>query len=153
MSVKNINLEYYPIMKTGGTNPTKAAAGNPDLIEDAPVAKSPGKEKGIGDLVGGRASQSFASIDLAEEEAHWRKNHASQPFALGRGYEEFSAAYRTGFEGYSRHGLAGKSFDETETELRERYETENGSPKLPWTVARAASHAAWHRRAGKTRPT
>ena len=134
-------------MKTIGTNPTKAAAGNPDLIEDAPDAKLPGKGKGIGDLVARQASQSLADFDLAEEEAHWRENHASQPFAHAGSYKEFGPAYRAGFEGYSRYGVAGKSFDETETELRERYETENGSPKLPWTLVRPASHAAWHRAA------
>ena len=138
-------------MKTIGTNPTKANAGNPDLIEDAPDLKLPGKGKGIGDLVGGQASQSLTDIDLAEEEAHWRENHASQPFGHAGSYEEFGPAYRAGFEGYSRHGVAGKNFDETETELRERYETENGSPKLSWTLVRPASHAAWHRAARKHR--
>jgi hypothetical protein len=137
-------------MKTLGTNPTKNAAEDPELIKDAPAAKPPGK--GIGALVGGQPAKTGAEkIDPALEEAHWRENHANQSFAQGRPYEEFSPAYRAGYEGYSRYGVAGQSFEETETTLRERYETENGSPKLPWTVVRPASHAAWHRFAGKKR--
>jgi hypothetical protein len=136
-------------MKTIGTRPTKAAGARPDLIEDASAPKLAGKGTAIGDLVGSQSPQTPAEIDFAQEEAHWRENHASQPFANGRSYEDFSPAYRAGFEGYSLHGAGGKTFDETETELRERYESENGSPKLPWTVARDASHAAWHRAARK----
>ena len=130
-------------MKTIGTNPTSVTGSNPDLIRDAPLAKPSGKD--IGALVGGSGAPGFE-----QEEAHWRKNHAEQSFAQGRPYDEFHHAYRLGYEGYSHFGGKGQSFDETETKLRERYESENGSPQLPWNVARPASHAAWHKAAGQS---
>ena len=136
-------------MKTIGTTSTNKAATGPDFIEDTPSPTSPEKGKRIGELVSG--NKESAESELAAEEAHWRQNHASQPFAGGYGYEEFGPAYRAGIKGYLHHSTTGKSFDETETELRERYETENGSPKLPWVIVRPASHAAWHRFARRDR--
>src|ERR1700712_208187 len=98
-------------MKTIGTNPpTKTAAPSPDLIEDSPSVKPAAKGAAIGELVGGHVSKELADLDLAAEEAHWRENHASQPFAKGQSYEDLSHAYRTGYEGYSEHGMAGKTF-------------------------------------------
>jgi len=130
-------------MKTIATNPTTVVAGQLDLIRDSTDSTPPGNS--VNELVGGRALQTLEDLDWAREEAHWRENHASQDFSLGLAYADFSPAYRLGSEGYARHGVVGRTFDETETELRERYETENGSPKLPWTIVRSASQAAWAR--------
>jgi hypothetical protein len=134
-------------MKTTGTNPTKNTPEKPELIKDKP--SSVPAAAGIGVLVGGQSGKKSVETDHAEEEAFWRANHPKQNFAQGRDYQEFHPAYRTGYEGYSEFGSTGQSFEETETKLRERYETEDGSPKLPWTVVRPATHAAWHRKAGR----
>lgn len=137
-------------MKTIKPNLTvKPAEQGPELIKD--VRKPVAEGKGIGALIAGRSDPLAAGKEptMHEEEAHWRQTHPAQPFTEGRTYEEFHHAYRTGYEGYDEFGTEGRTFEETETKLRERYETENGSPKLPWTVVRPASHAAWHRSASR----
>lgn len=137
-------------MKTIGTNPPTETSAAPDLIKDNRQPAAAGTE--IGELVGGKSAQpnsGMQKFDPTEHEAYWRENHLTQNFAGGKAYEEFHPAYRAGYEGYSQFGHEGKTFEETETKLRERYESEDGSPKLPWTVARPASRAAWHRYSGK----
>jgi len=135
-------------MKTIQPNPKSAnAREHPEMISD-PVKPLP-EGNDIGKLVGGNmATATSKSGSHAEDEAYWRENHPAQNFASGASYEDFHHAYRTGYEGYHEFGAEGKSFEETETKLRERYETEDGSPKLPWTTVRPATHAAWHRKAG-----
>ena len=134
-------------MKTIGTPANSASKGDPELIPDKTTGPEP-VGRAVGELVSGkqRAGEKFA-----HHEAHWREHHPKQPFAQGRPFEDFHPAYRAGYEGYSEFGENGKSFEETETKLRERYESENGSPQLPWTVVRPATHAAWHHAAGKKR--
>ena len=136
-------IQFKIAMNTIGTNTTKGSVAKPELIKDAPDPKLSGVK--IGELVGGKNAKPAEKLDLAAEEAHWRANHAQQPYSGGRSFEEFGPAYKAGYLGFSKHGTEGKSFEETESKLRERYETENGSPKLPWTVVRPAVHAAWHR--------
>lgn len=136
-------------MKTIKPNPeSKKAEEVPEMIIDN--GKSAPEGKDIGKLVGGQKDKVPSNPSHHEEdETYWRKNHPAQSFASGAKYEDFHHAYRTGYEGYHEFGTEGKSFEETETKLRERYETEDGSPKLPWTTVRPATHAAWHRRAGR----
>src|SRR3954471_9273816 len=44
----------------------------------------------IGAVAGGLAGKGVAeSIDPTAEEAYWRENHRSQPFARDRAYDEF----------------------------------------------------------------
>ncbi|HEY4246527.1 MAG TPA: hypothetical protein VGM64_06695 [Lacunisphaera sp.] len=131
-------------MKTIGTPATTASKADPELIPDKTGPKPVGRA--VGELVSGKPG---AGKKFAHHEAHWREHHPKQQFSQGRPYEEFQSAYRAGYEGYSEFGENGKSFEETETKLRERYESENGSPQLPWTVVRPATHAAWHHAAGK----
>lgn len=132
-------------MKTIGTPGSVGSKAEPELIEDKAQPKATGRA--VGELVSGKPAGNHEHH--AREEAHWRENHAKQSFSQGRHFDEFHSAYRAGYEGYSEFGGNGKKFDETETKLRERYESENGSPKLDWTLARPAVHAAWHRAAAK----
>lgn len=135
-------------MKTIRSSPESGEPEDrPALIGDNGKPVPEGKD--IGKLVGGtKATASAGRQPHAEDEAYWRENHPAQDFGSGTDYEDFHHAYRAGYEGYHEFGRGGMSFEETETKLRERYETENGSPKLPWTTVRPATHAAWHRKAG-----
>ncbi len=131
-------------MKTTGTSPASSSKADLELIPDKSVSKQGGRA--VGELVAGKQA---ADEKFAPHEAHWREHHPEQSYSQGRPFEEFHSAYRAGYEGYSEFGENGKSFQETETKLRERYESENGSPQLPWTIVRPATHAAWHHAAGK----
>ena len=82
-------------------------------------------------------------IDPTHEEAYWRENHARQPYANNRSYDDFAPAYRVGYEGYAEYGANGRSFAESEDILRREYERQNA--KLRWPEARVASQAAWNR--------
>ncbi|HUR60223.1 MAG TPA: hypothetical protein VM029_21040 [Opitutaceae bacterium] len=98
----------------------------------------------VGAVVGGLMGKGVAEkIDPTREDAYWRDNHARQGWAKGRSYDEFSPAYRVGYEGYGEYGKSGKTFDESEAELRRRYEA--SKPKLSWDEARPASRAAWQK--------
>ena len=96
----------------------------------------------IGAVVGGLIGKGVAEkIDPTREDAYWRENHLRQDFARNRSYDEFAPAYRVGYEGYGQHGAAGKSFEDSEAELRRNYEKQQ--TKLAWADARPASQAAW----------
>ncbi len=80
--------------------------------------------------------------DLIKEEAHWREHHQKQPFAKpGKSYEQYAAAYRTGYEGF--HEYPGKAYHEIENDLELNYERSSPGSALPWDHARHAVHAAW----------
>lgn len=99
---------------------------------------------GVGAIVGGLAGKGIAEkIDPTREDAYWRENHGRQSFAKNRPYDKFAPAYRVGYEGYGEYGFAGKTFEQSEPELRRRYEREHTD--LDWTEARPATEAAWRR--------
>lgn len=143
---------------------------NPDLITGAPGSHPVGTGRGaaaggvatgaaigtvagpvgtiaraaVGAVVGGLAGKGLAeAVNPTAEAAYWRKNHERQPYAKGRSYDGFDAAYQNGYDGYARYGDKGGTYEEREEELRKRHEA-SGS-KLAWSEARPASHAAWTR--------
>lgn len=98
----------------------------------------------IGAIVGGLAGKGVAeAVNPTAEQAYWRENHSRQPYAKGRPYDDYAPAYQTGYEGYSKYGENGGSFEEREAELRKDYEARR--PKVGWDDARPASRAAWDR--------
>ena len=106
----------------------------------------------VGAVVGGLIGKGIAEkIDPTREDAYWRENHSRQVFAKNRPYDEFAPAYRVGYEGYGEYGATGKTFEQSEAELRRKYETEN--PDLDWQEARLASEAAWRKFDAKPRPS
>lgn len=97
----------------------------------------------VGAIVGGLVGKGVAEkIDPTCEAAYWKDNHARQGWAKGRPYDDFSPAYRVGYEGYSKYGSIG-TFEDREAELRREYE--NTKPKVAWDDARHASRAAWQK--------
>ena len=139
-----------PITGTPGSHPIGtglgaaaggAAAGAAVGTVAGPVGTLAGAA--VGAIVGGLAGKGVAeAVNPTEEDAYWRENHLSQPYAKGRSYEDYRPAYRAGYEGYAEYGEAG-TFEEREAELRKSYER-SGS-KLAWEEARPASRAAWQR--------
>src|SRR5688572_16924156 len=107
---------------------------------------------GVGAVVGGLIGKGIAEkIDPTREDAYWRENHSRQAFAKNRPYDDFAPAYRVGYQGYGEYGVAGKTFEESEADLRRKYEMEEAD--LEWTEARAASQAAWQKFDDKGRAT
>jgi hypothetical protein len=96
-------------------------------------------------VVGGLAGKAAAEyIDPTAEEAYWRENFQREPYYDAMmNYEDYSAAYRTGWEGRGRY--EGRSFEHVEDDLKRDYERGRGNSRLDWDRARSATRAAWDR--------
>ena len=103
----------------------------------------------VGSIIGGYAGKGVAElVDPTTEDAYWRDNHSAQSYADGD-YNEYEHGYKTGYQGYATHGVAGRSFDEAESDLRKNYDA-TGAP-VAWDKAKHASRAAWQRVENKAR--
>jgi uncharacterized protein (TIGR02271 family) len=98
-------------------------------------------------VVGGLAGKGIAEkVNPTEEDAYWREHYKNEAYYDPEyTYEDYQAAYRTGYEGYGRYGTAGRSWDELEPEFRSEYERNRGNSRLTWDRARSAARAAWDR--------
>ena len=99
----------------------------------------------VGAVIGGLAGKGVAErIDPTAEDAYWRENHSSRPYASnGATYDEYQPAYRYGADSYTNY--PDKSFDDVEPELGRNWSNARGSSKLEWEHAKPASRDAWHR--------
>lgn len=99
----------------------------------------------IGAAVGAAAGAlaGRAKADPAVEDAYWRDNYASRPYAAGSSYDDYGPAYRYGVDAYSRY--PDRSYDELEPELGRDWNSARGSSSLEWEKAKHATRDAWHR--------
>jgi|SRR5579862_2913302 len=153
---KETNPNRDPLSKEPGAHPVGtgvgAVAGGAAVGAAVGTIAGPvGTAAGIvgGAIVGGLAGKGVAEgINPTEQEAYWRERHATQPYARNRSYDEFQGAYRTGWEGYGKYGASGRSFEESEADLRNAYERSRGKSTLAWEDARSAAQAAWGKASG-----
>jgi hypothetical protein len=96
-----------------------------------------------GAIIGGMAGKDIAeSYDPTAEDAYWREHFRTRPYVRPEdSYERFQPAYRYGWE--SRMAQAGRTFEEVEPELQQRWTT--AAPNLTWDTARFATRDAWDR--------
>jgi hypothetical protein len=101
----------------------------------------------VGALVGGLAGKAAAEVVNPNVEAKfWQESHSSKPYALTAfGYDEFSPAYRYGWESFARHGGESRTFDSVETALGRGWDKARGASRLGWDHARLATRDAWNR--------
>lgn len=103
----------------------------------------------IGGVAGGLAGKGVAeAIDPTAEEAYWRNEHATRDYVRSDEYtydNDYSPAYRVGYEGYGKHAADGGTYDEVEGELEQSWESSKGESKLAWRDAKHATRDAWHR--------
>lgn len=145
----DMNLD--PITGAPGSHPigtgVGAAAGGVAGAAAGMLAGPVGAAAGavVGAVVGGLAGKGVAEgVNPTAEEAYWRDQYVREPYySADRSYDEYSPAYRNGYEG--RGLYAGRSFEAAEPELRRSYEANRGSSRIEWDEARVASRAAWHR--------
>ena len=82
-------------------------------------------------------------LDSAAEEAHWREQHARQPYySADHDFDSWAPAYRVGYEGRMRYGA--KPFDEVDSVLQQDYLRLQGNA-MPLDEVRPATRAAWDR--------
>ncbi len=155
------------------TRPSTVGAADPDAVTNEPGSHPVGVSTGgfaggaagvaigaavggpvgavIGGIVGGTggafAGQGIAeSINPTEEHNYWENNYRSASYyENGYGYEDYSPAYRTGYEGFSRHAASGKSYEDVESDLERDYNSNRGSSRLEWDKAKGATRDAWDR--------
>jgi uncharacterized protein YcfJ len=153
-----------PITKTPGAHPVgtgvgAAAGGAAGIAAGAAASAATGVATGTvmggpvgaavglvaGAVAGGLAGKAVAEkIDPTKEEQFWRESFRNEPYYdKSFTYDDYSPAYRTGYEGFNRYGS--KPFDEIETELQQEYTTNRGQSRLEWDQARPATRAAWDR--------
>lgn len=96
----------------------------------------------IGAVVGAVAGRN-AKTDPAVEDAYWRDNHASRPYASSASYDEYQPAYRYGTEAYTKY--PDRSFDDVEPQLSRDWSNARGTSSLGWEHAKLASRDAWDR--------
>ena len=98
----------------------------------------------VGAVAGGLAGKGVAeSVNPTEEDAYWRENYKTRPYASGATYDEFAPAYRYGWE--SRNQYRGRKYDEVEGDLERGWDKVKGNSRLGWEKAKAATRDAWHR--------
>lgn len=101
----------------------------------------------VGAVAGGYAGKATAeAIDPTAEDAYWQENYATQNwYEKDYTYDDYSPAFRTGYEGYRRHSTTGKAFNDVESDLARDYEKAKGTSRLGWEKAKYATRAAWDR--------
>jgi len=71
--------------------------------------------------------------DVTKEESYWREHHAKQPYAKKElSYDDYAAAYRTGYEGF--HNYPGKAYEEIEDDLALNYQRTKAGPHSRGTM-------------------
>lgn len=98
----------------------------------------------IGAIAGGLAGKGVAEmIDPTAEDAYWRDNFASRPYAGDSTYDELGPAYRYGVDAYGKY--PNRSFDDVERDLGADWDKAKGSSTLEWDRAKLAAKDSWQR--------
>jgi uncharacterized protein YcfJ len=101
----------------------------------------------VGAIAGGAIGHGVGeAVNPTEEEAYWRDNYKTRPYAKkDKEYDTYAPAYRTGYLGYAGLGASGHTYEKSEPQLKEHYEKNRGSSELSWDEASPAVRDAWER--------
>jgi hypothetical protein len=84
------------------------------------------------------------NVNAAAEDNYWRSAYEKEPYYNKQyGYEDYSPAYKLGYESHGRY--AGRKYDQVENELSNDWDNIKGKSRLMWDDARSAVRAGWHR--------
>jgi hypothetical protein len=132
-----------------GTGIGAAGAGAVGAVVGGAVGGPVGAVVGaaIGSVGGGLAGKNVAErVNPTVENEYWSNNYSTRPYVeSGYDYNDYSPAYRTGYEGYATYAGQGMTYDAAEPHLRESYERQHGKGRLAWEKAKHASRDAWDR--------
>jgi hypothetical protein len=103
-------------------------------------------------LGSGTAAGTTGTGDWTTEDAYWRSNFASRPYAQAdRGYDAYQPGYRYGFESAKRY--PGRKWNEVESDLRTGWDRYEHRAQSAWENIKDAVRDAWDRVAGDDRNT
>jgi len=132
-----------------GTGVGAAAGGAATGATVGTVMGPAGTAAGVvaGAVAGGLIGKGVAEhVNPTLEREYWSKNYNREPYYLaGRTWDDYDPAYRTGYEGYGRYAAEGRTWEQSEADLRREYEKNRGKSKFTWEEARPAARAAWDR--------
>jgi hypothetical protein len=138
-------LGEHPVGAGLGALGGGVAAGAAIGTVAGPVGTALGAAAGA--MAGGIAGQTIAeTVDPTAEEAHWRENFHTRPYAIKSNvasFDEYAPAYRYGITSYQRY--PGRSLDEIESDLGRDWDAVRGESSLTWDHAKHAVQDAWHR--------
>lgn len=99
----------------------------------------------VGAVVGGLGGKGVAeAIDPTREEAYWRENYSNREYVKqGETFDDYGPAYRFGVDSYGRSD--GRTFEQSESDLKRDWERNRGSSNLSWDRARHASRDSWQK--------
>lgn len=107
----------------------------------------------VGAVAGGYAGKGVAeAINPTVEEDYWRDEHRTRPYYdPSYSYDaDYRPAYRAAVESYNVTPT--RSYEESEAELRERWERERGDSRLDWPRASQAMRDVYERDRNPTTP-
>ena len=87
----------------------------------------------------------YAAVEATDpENTYSGENYRTQPgYVADYTYDDYAPAYRLGYQGRERY--AGRSWDDSETELERDWQELKGDSRLSWEQAKSAGRAAWDR--------
>jgi hypothetical protein len=78
-----------------------------------------------------------------EQDAYWRSNYNTRPYASGRSYDELRSGYRYGYDAADRY--RGRSWDDVETDLSREWNAYEHRGQSTWETVKDAVKDAWAR--------
>lgn len=131
-----------------GTGIGAAGAGTAGTLIGGAIGGPIGAVVGaaVGAVAGGLMGKNVAEkIDPTVEDEYWRSNYRSRSYIEpDYEYDDYSPAYRTGYEGYANYAQPGMTYNDVELKLRDDYERQ-GNSRLGWEKAKHAAQDAWSR--------
>ena len=99
----------------------------------------------VGAVAGGLIGKGVAeAVDPTVEEGYWRENYTDRPYVKqGASFDDYGPAYRHGVESYGRSD--GRTFEQSESDMKRSWEKVKGNSSLSWDEARDASRDSWQR--------
>ena len=100
----------------------------------------------VGVVAGAAAGKGVAErIDPTGEIDYWREEHKNRDYIdKSRDFDrEYAAAYGYGLQG--REKYAGRTWDDSESELQREWDSSRGTSTLEWDEARHAARDSWDR--------
>lgn len=149
---RNAQANRDPITGAAGSHPVgtgvgAAAGGIAAGAAAGTVAGPVGTVVGaaVGAVVGGLAGKGVAEgIDPTLEDAYWRENYSSRDYVKAdEDFDDYGPAYRYGVDSYGRSD--GRTFDQSESDLRRDWDQNKGDSSLTWDRAKYASRDSWQR--------
>jgi uncharacterized protein YjbJ (UPF0337 family) len=106
----------------------------------------------VGAVAGGLAGKGIAeSMNPTEEDAYWREHHTSRPyFQSGRKYDDYSPAYKYGWESAGRPEFHGRRFEDVESDLGHGWDKARGTARGEWNDMKHATRDAFERVQNRT---